>query len=325
MKKLWPLFIALALVGAAAAAFLALRRPSRAGMDLLSVLPAGLDLYAVADTGSLGSNSAIGKLLSDPPGLPRDADYDRFIRESGFRYQEDLRQLALAKDGADWAGAARIRVDRVRVDRYFESQGAEKRDVSGKTIYSFGRLRPFRLVFLGGTSRDTVVAFTIGGNDSRITQMATGRFRTSPGSAAAELKIGNDLTHIPQESRVWMVGRAGRLWAQNADAQVGTLGISTSMLRGSQTLYASLDPGPASLKFRIEDYCDTPASAQRIAGTLRGVLALLRAMPSPMPAAGFQPSLLLKGISIQETQQSVFIEWQWDEQALSFLESNARQ
>lgn len=293
-------------------------------MELLEVLPPDLDLYAVADIQSLGTNAAIAKLLSDPPGLAHDEEYDRFIRATGFRYQEDLRQLALGKAGPDWMGAARVHVDRARAVQYMESQGAEKKDALGKTVYTFGRARPFRLVFLDGNSQESLVAFTIGGDRSRVEQAAARRSGELRDSASSELKRRNSLVHIPRGSKIWMVGKAERLWEDGADAQVGSLGLSASLLKGSQTLYASIEPRPAQLVFRVEDYCDSPASAQRIASSLRGLLALLRAMPAGKSKTGFDPRSLLGGISIEEAQQSVLARWQWDESALNFLESNSR-
>ena len=83
-KKTIMIVAALTALAAALAAFFYLRH-ARRDADLLDLLPPDLDLYVVADIGSLRTNPALGKLLSDPANLPRDEDYDRFIRATGFR------------------------------------------------------------------------------------------------------------------------------------------------------------------------------------------------------------------------------------------------
>ena len=336
-KKVWTIGILAGLVGAIVVAFL-LRHPATQDLELLELLPPDLDIYVVADLQSLGTNPIIQKLLSNPPGFARDEEYERFIQATGFRYEQDLKHLVLAKSGPDWVGAARATVDRPRIIRYMESQGGEKKDERGKTVFTFGRSRRFRLVFLDDGSADTLVAFTVGGDDTRIRQAVERRLGRLKESAAAEIKRARHLTHIPPGSKIWLVGRPERLWGpEGATPQVGPLGLSRNFFKGSQTLYVSIESGPAQLSVRVEDYCDTPASAQRIAGSVQGILALLKALPlgnvmgpgkaaprDQSKAANTNTKSLLAGVSVEQDQQSVFLRWQLDNNALSFLEAASR-
>jgi hypothetical protein len=339
MKKKTIVMIAgLTVLAAALAAILSLRY-ARRDTVLLELLPPDLDLYAVADIGSLKTNPALGKLLSDPANFPHDEDYDRFIRATGFRYESDLKQIAAGKFGTDWVGAARVTIDRARVVPYLESQGAEKKAIEGKTVYSFGRLRPFQLVFLDEASKSaaqetngTLIAFTIGGDDSRIRQAIERHNRDLRDSAASELGRRNDLAHIRRESGTWIIARPERLgMASGAEAQVGSLNLNASLLRGSQTIYVTLDATPARINLQVEDYCDSPASAQRIAGSLQGLLALVKAMPAGKagapPGGSAQPpsaQSILDGIAVEQSGPSVFLRWQPGEEVLRLLESNPR-
>jgi hypothetical protein len=338
-KKTIAIIAGLTVLAAALAAVFYLRH-ARRDTELLELLPPDLDLYAVADIGSLKANPALGKLLSDPTNFPHDEDYDRFIRATGFRYEQDLKQIAAGKSGIDWVGAARVTVDRARVVPYLESQGAEKKTIEGKTVYSFGRLRPFRLAFLDEASnttaaqetKDTRIAYTIGGDDSRIRQAIQRHNRDLRDSAASELARRNDLGHIRRGSSAWIIARPERLGvASGAEAQVGSLNLNASLLRGSQTIYVTLDSMPARVSLQVEDYCDGPASAQRITGSLQGLLALVKAMPAgkaEAPPGGSPPppsaQSILEGISVEQSGQSVFLRWQPGEEVLKLLESNPR-
>jgi hypothetical protein len=325
-KKVWAVGAAAA-IAAAIVAFFLLRHPATAGMELLDLLPADADVYAVADLPGLARNAAIQKLASNPPGFARDADYERFVQATGFRYERDLKQLALARLGQDWVGAARVNVDRPRVMQYMESQGAEKKDELGKTVFSFGHVRRLRLVLLDERSTDAQVAFTVGGDDARIQQAIERRLGRLKDSAAAEIQRAGHLAHIPQASKLWLVGRPEKLWGDGTDPQFGSFGLNKSFFRGSKMLYVSLESAPNQLNLRAEDYCDSDGSAQRISGSLQGLLTLVRAMPAGKgdpKGAKVDPKAVLAGVSVEQQEQSVVVRWKLDNDALSFLEAASR-
>ena len=200
-------------------------------------------------------------------------------------------------------------------------------------------MRPFRLVFIEEASnssaaqetKGTLVAFTIGGDDSRIRQEIERHNKDLRDSAASELARRSDLAHIRPGASTWIIARPERLGiASGAEAQVGSLNLNASLLRGSQTIYMTLDSTPARVNLQVEDYCDSPASAQRITGSLQGLLALVKALPSGKAAApgGSTPApsaqSILAGISVEQSGQSVFLRWQPGEEVLRLLESNPR-
>ena len=321
-KKLWILLAFPSLVGLVIGGFFWTHRQSLTGAKLMELLPPESDIYFAADLPALGANAAVRKLLSDPSALPRDQDYERFLQATGFHYQTDLKEVALAKNGADWAGAARVRIDRTKMVQYLDSQGAQKSDALGKTVYVFGRQRPFRLAMLGQDGQETLVAFTVGGDETRIRQAVEREAGKLETSAAAELQRA-DLSRIAPGSASWMVARADRLLGTGSgETQVGGFGIGTAMLRGSQQFYLSVDSGPAQLNLRVEDYCDSATSAQRIAGAVLSTLALLKAMPADkaaMSKSATNPGALLAGVSVEQQQQSVLLRWRLDEEAMKLL------
>lgn len=336
-KKIW-LFGLLAGLLAAAATVLFLvpgSRPARPDLDLrlalLRLLPAGSDLYAMADLVSLQASPVVRKLLTQAPRIPREQEYEDFVRATGFSYGRDLKRLALAKSGPDWVGAAQVALDRPQITAYIESLGAVTTKEMGQTVFTFGQSRPFRLVLLD----HDLVGFSVGGDMDSIRQVLQRHAGDIAASAAAEIEEAHDLDHIPAGSSVWAVGRLEKLL--NADGEpppLGSFELGGRFLEGSKTLYLSVDPvdpvdppsenSPAQLRFQLEAQCDSAASAERIANSVQGILALLRFLPSgesETPEKNF--SSLLAGISVEHRQESVFLRWEWDESVLSFLEPNA--
>ncbi len=327
-KKLW-LFGLLAGLLAAAATVLFLvpgSRPARPDLDLrlalLRLLPAGSDLYAVVDLESLQASPVVRKLLTRAPRIPREQEYEDFVRATGFSYGRDLKRLALAKSGPDWVGAAQVALDRPQITAYIESQGAVTTKEMGQTVFTFGQSRPFRLVLLD----HDLVGFSVGGDIDSIRQVLQRHAGDIAASAASEIEEANDLDHIPDGSGVWAVGRLKKLLnAEGEPPPLGSFELGGRFLEGSETLYLSIDlpaeNGPAQLRFQVEAQCDSAAAAERIANSVQGILALLRFLPSgesETPEKYF--ASLLAGISVEHQQESVFLRWEWDERVLSFLE-----
>src|SRR5690349_4227116 len=108
----WVALAGVIVVGATIVLWSVRPRPQRDAGALFELLPADADVYAIADLAILQSNPVIKKLLADPADASPAADYQNLLRESGFHYQDDLKQLAVAKLGEDWVGVAVVSVDR---------------------------------------------------------------------------------------------------------------------------------------------------------------------------------------------------------------------
>ena len=326
-KKIWLITLLAGLLAAAAAVlfFGPGGRPARpdqaAGLPLLRLLPPGSDLYAVVDLESLQTSPVVRKLLTQAPRIPREQEYQDFVRATGFRYGRDLKRLALAKSGPVWVGAARVALDRSQITAYIESQGAVTTKEMGQPVFRFGQSRPFRLVLLD----NDLVGFSVGGDIDSIRQILQRHAGDLPASAAAEIEEANDLDHIPAESGVWAVGRLEKLL--NADGEpppIGSFELGGRFLEGSKTLYLTVQNGPAALRIQVEAQCDSAAAAERIANTVKGILALLNFLPSgesERPEKNF--ASLLAGIEVEHQQESVFLRWEWDESVLRFLQPDA--
>ena len=298
--------ILVAFVAAIAGWVVAVRtRPS--ARNLLELLPSDADAYVLVDFPALQSNPVVKSLLADPSNVAPASDYEQLLNRTGFHYQEDLKQLALAKLGEDWVGAAEVNADRARVISYLESQGAVKTEARGQTIYSFGTVRPFRLAFLDEKS----VAFSAGSNPSLLIQ-AMARRGGGAGSAVAELQQRGMMAgaHALQA-----FAQAERLIDANPEGiRIGPFQFGKQWLQGSKTVRATVESGPLDLAIHVEDHCDGAESATRIAGAFRGLLAILNAtQPSQGSSQRNTPDnttqALLAAVSIQQNRDSVLVDW----------------
>ncbi|MGH9782854.1 MAG: hypothetical protein ACRD88_01605, partial [Terriglobia bacterium] len=93
------------------------------------------------------------------------------------------------------------------------------------------------------------------------------------------------------------------------------------LLRGSKALYMTVQSRLTRLEFEVEDRCEDAAAAARIAGTLQSLLILLRAAPAEESNPGeWKWQALLQDINVQQVNDSVHLQWQWDAETLRNLQ-----
>ena len=321
-KIVWVAGIATLLIGALVAGWVVTLRLQAEAAAFLELLPPGAELYGVVDLEGLQSNPAIRKLLSNSGEDSEGNEYQRFLRDSGFRYQDDLRQLAVAKLGPDWVGVARVEADQLRIISYIESRGAVKLPMEGLTAYAFGTERPFRLVFLD----DQRVAFTVGGEPDLLRHLVERSTQTPANSAAVELRRTGDPQNLPGESELWVFGRLDQLLEGDPEAvQLGVFQLGREWLQGSKAAYLRVESGPIQLDMQLEDRCDSEATAERIASWAKAMLLILKAPPSSqIQSSGPDYTPLLRAVSVRQERESVFLEWSWDASMLALLNRDSR-
>ena len=318
-KALVLSIVALLLGIAALALFLWIRSTDR-GLALLRFLPPQADLYGLADLAALQTNPGVRRFLSDPPAFSVEEDYKRFVEATGFRYQDDLRHLALARLGSNWVGAARVRLDRQRVLRYLEAdatEGIHRTEEQGQTIFVVGRQRSFRLALPGGD----LALFTVGEDATLIGQALRRHAGKIADSGATELERSQEWTRLPKGDALRLVGQMDRLLNQNQiEPQIGPFSLGNHLLQGSKTLAVSVRSGLTQLEFRVENRCEDAAAAERIARTLRSLLALLQAMPAnESDRTQANLPVLLKDVSVEQVGDSVLLHWEWNAETLRNL------
>ena len=315
----WIGVVALMAAGSVVAAWMVSLQSGSGASSLIELVPPDADIVVVADMQGLQSNPIVKKLLADPPHLSATAEYQQLLRESGFHYQDDLKQLAAAKLGDDWVGAAIVNVDRARMIHYLESQGATQTQEGGRVVYSFGAVRPFRLTFL----KDNWIGFAVGANPALLDGVLD-RFRR--GSSAEPLRQGSDLESYPAGVALWIVARIDRLLAANPQGvPIGAFQLGKEWLEGSKTLVGVVNSGPLNLELHLDDRCIDAPTAARIAGSFQTALAILRAVPSGKGAAGNSDvATLLSALTIRPEASSVLVDWHATPEMLMALLGNRK-
>lgn len=306
-------------VGLAAIIAFVLLRPTTSARELLRVLPPGADVYVAADVQALQRNLGVKRFLSDPPAMDVDKDYEEFVNGTGFVYQRDLRVIAMAKIGSDWLGAARGNFDRLKIIEYLESQGAEKSQELGETIYTFGKVRPFRLVL----GKDDEALFSVGAGEHAIRQMIRRRQKPEAETAVQEFAQADAGKHFLNGSEVEMIGDGAKMLGEASSTLV--MSILRAVLRGSGKIYGSADSGLTTIDFRLESVCDNEADAQRITAGLQTLTQLVQSIP-PEGGDGIDQKLpaLVEGVAVEQAGKSVVMQWRWDRETTERLNASTQ-
>jgi hypothetical protein len=304
-----------------------------APLRLLSLLPAGANLYLKADLVGLRSNHALARLMARREELPTSPAYRDFVEATGFRYQQHLRGIAAAKIGEDWVGAAQIVLDRSRTVNYLESAGAEQYELEGLTVYSYGNSRPFRLVFLD----EERVAFSAGVDRTLLADLISRyRGRSSgflpPMSSTEAEQVGPDAeqdggerTDDPHESEIWAFVDMERLVGQIPETPLfGPFSMGRDILRGSRKLTLRVEASPLDLRAEIRNRVEDRESADRLANGLRAILVILRASVSASERSegreeGWNYGPVFAAVEIARRRESVIVRWQWNASMLGLL------
>jgi len=315
-KAIWLLGGLLVLAAIAAVVML---RPSASARELLRLLPLGADVYVAADVQALQRNLGVSRFLSDPTIMETDEDYEEFVSGTGFVYQRDLRAVVLAKTGPDWMGAARGDFDRERIIQYLESQGAKKTEELGETIYSFGKVRPFRLVL----GENDEALFTAGAGEDAIRQMIRRRQQPEAKTAVHEFAQADEGKNFLNGSEVEMVGNAEKMLSSDGTSTL-VMSILRATLRGSRRIYASADSGLTAIDFRVEVACDNEADAESITTGLNIVMELVQNLPAGN-GDGIEQKLpaLMEGVTVEQAGKSVVMQWRWDRETSERLNASA--
>ncbi len=319
-KKFAFAALALILLGSLIAGAWIWLRP--APLRLLSLLPAGADLYLKADLVGLRSNPALARLMASREELPTSPAYQDFVEATGFRYQQYLRGIVAAKVGEDWVGAARVILGRNRVVSYLESEGAEQYELEGLTVYSYGDVRRFRFVFLD----EECVAFSAGEDRTLLADLVSRHLGRStgfvpPADSTEAQQAGGEDTDDPEEREIWAFVDMERMAGQIPDAPLfGPFSMGREMLRGSRELTLSVEASPLDLRVAIRNRSEDRESADRLANGLRAILVILRAaVSSSEQSEGRDYGPVFDAVEITRRRESVIVRWQWNATMLGLL------
>lgn len=269
-SKPWRVALAVVVVCAAAVGvFYCLRNPSYDAARLLAMLPAERATLVFIDTGSLRKSGLLDLVAGSK--AAEEADYRKFVEQTGFDYRTDLDAVAAAfVDGRVYT-ALRGRFQWVKLAAYAESQGGQCRDAvcsmpgsSAERNISYYQVASNVLAL--AVSPDPRGVKNIGRNGRKVGVPAA----VDPVWISVPAAVFNKLDAFPDGTRAFL----------------------SPLARAEKVTFAA-GPQGDRLQLRLEVTCASGDAAADLAKQLSGVTGLLKDMigrahmtPNPRDLSG---------------------------------------
>lgn len=237
----------------------------------LAAMPADAKAVFFVDLTELRPTQFAAELFRWAPRPAADAEYARFVRDTGFDYERDLDRAALAliKNGANTAffAIAEGRFDRKKIAAYALQSGA--REIrGGHEIFSVPQTGAAKLAFTLLT--DSRLAITDGGDFANLLRAQTGT-DTNEWRDRFKRLAGSPLFAVIRQD-----AEAGSALASRAPAGLQSPQLS-ALLDQLQWITVAGKPQADSLRIVAEGECPADQTARQLADLLNGVLVLAHA------------------------------------------------
>lgn len=286
-RRTWiSLVIALAVVGALAIAlFLRAKAPPEAAR----LLPES-DAIVYLNLKPLRAATHF-----DQTQVPRSADLQRFIDQTGIVPERDLEAAAFALHRMDnphgpngpvaYSEVFVARFDGQRLAQYLSGIASSQETYAGRTIYTIpieGRqLRVAQLGFDMVAASNTPTPEQIHSILDRSRASAV----SSPGSSLLAARFHD----VPLLSEAWGIGHIGLPFAENGRLSLFGLQLplsSESDLVASLRWSAAVPLHGGSAELRVEEFAGDPMDAERTVNALNALLSIVRGIASAEPPRG---------------------------------------
>lgn len=246
-----------------------LRNPSYDAGRLLAMLPVGRATLVYIDTGSLRKSGLLNLVAGSK--AAEEADYRKFVEQTGFDYRTDLDAVAAAFIDGRVYTTLRGRFQWAKLAAYAESQGGQCRDaVCGMAGSSAERNISYYEV------ASNVLALAVSPDPRGVTSIG-------PGGRKVEIPAAADPVWISVPPAVF----------NKLDAfPDGTRAFLSPLARAEKVTFAA-GPQGDRLQLRLEVVCATAEAAADLTKQLAGVTGLLKDMigrahmtPNPRDLSG---------------------------------------
>ncbi len=266
----WRVALAVAVVCAAAVAiFYGLRNPPYDAGRLLALLPGDRATLVYIDTEALRKSGLLGLVAGSK--AAEEADYRKFVEQTGFDYRTDLDAVAAAFVDGRVYGALRGRFAWAKLAAYAQSQGGQCRD----SVCSMPGSAPERNISYYQVAPN-VLALAVSPEARGVTSIG-------PNGRKVELPAALD--------PFWMSVPAA-VFKQLDAFPNGTRAFLSPLARAEKVTFA-MGPQGERLQLRLEVVCMTAEAAADLTKQLNGVTGLLKDMigrahmtPNPRDLSG---------------------------------------
>jgi len=248
-------------------------------------------------------------------GVTREAEYEDFVRQTGFQFERDLDEAAFAVHAPHAPAGSRVipnednrfseifsgKWDEDRVRAWLQRRTATTEEHRGTTIFAIPHEgRTVRVALL---DRTTAAVSNTESSDA-IHAMIDRRHDAAGLSPLVE----HYYREVPYGSLAWLIATVAPAPETGVQSLVPTTGgiASPSWLRdiaGGTVLVASLR-FVTSLQLRAEAIADSPARAQQVAENANAWLAVFRTLEQGVELKGFDADVKTVFASLTITQES---------------------
>jgi hypothetical protein len=313
-RRLW-IAILLLVLAAAITSLVLLRR--RAAPEAVRLLPEA-DAVVFLNLGLV----RMGTQVPHIPEVAREPDYAAFVRETGFEFERDLDELALAvrsvapeepPPGKRPSGppplpyrASEIFVGRFQADRlkpYLKKLAQSTELHRNSLIYNIPyEGRTVRVALLGV---DMVAVSNE--DDPGVMHGMIDRYHALASPMGGPKLVQENYRRVPLGSVAWAIGRIPGKTAEGATGGPDAVGMMQQIAGGS-TVVASLRY-TGSLQFRVEAVTASEAEAKQMGESVGMLLALFRGAGQSVHGEGPDPDVkaFFDSIEVRQEEQSLVV------------------
>jgi hypothetical protein len=274
MKKRIGIGLAAVLIVLGAAAFFGYRKWSvqngSAREEVLPLMPTDASAILFVDFGELRQSPFVTQLYAWAPKPQADADYAQFVRETGFDYERDLHQVAIAVErrGQDSTLFAVLdgKFDRQKISAYALKDGSAVK-TSGRQIFSVpvsGTAKKISFTFL----RSDRIALT---NDANLAVFLDAKKR--PEDVSEWRTRFERLAGSPVFAVIRQDAAIGAALAAQAPGGLRSPQLS-SLLDQLQWITLAGKPENDRLRVVAEGECTAEATVRQLVDVMNGVVIL---------------------------------------------------
>jgi len=307
LRRRYPVFIGLLLVLAAIAAVVLLRK--HAPPEAARLLP-GADGFLYVNLQWMRRTDVGGH----PPIAQHDPEYDRFIQETGFDFERDLAQAAIAIHYASPATGGQTRfsevlvahVDGERLRAYLKKSASSVENFEHVDIYSIPvEGHTFRIAILGVEVCTPHLCTMVAGSNHPDAELIYGMIKRSHklaspfGGPALLRQFYKHVPQLPLPSLGWTIFRV--------DPSASPISAPLAF-PGSATIVASVQY-LGDVHFRAEAFTKDDASAQQLSLQANTFLKIFESAEVSVSGQGPDPDFdkAMKSIKVDQTKERVVL------------------
>lgn len=310
-RRLW-IAILLLLVAAAIASLVLLRR--RAAPEAIRLLPEG-DAVLYLNLGLI----RVGTQVPQIPEVTHEADYAAFVRETGFEFERDLDEVALAihslptpvPQGTPPSGTPPLpyRTSEVFVGRFDSKSlsGYLKKLASGTEGHRDTDI--YDIPYEGRTVRVALLGVDMvavsNEDDPAVMHGIIDRYHALARPLAVPSLVSEHYARIPLGSVAWAIARLPA--RSGAGGPANAMGMA-QQLAGGSTLVASVRYA-GSIQLRLEAIAASAQEAKQLNDSAEMLLALFRGAGASVKGEGPDPDVkaFFDSIAVRQEEQSVVV------------------